>query len=222
MILTCPVCETQYFAADDTVAASGRKVRCAACGHHWTLEKPASAAVTGGPQAHEVYLSRKRARARRARGLARLVAWSLSLSLLAAAGVALVVMREDVVRVWPQAATTYARFGLVVNRFGLEIENLDFVRTFEGTTPILSVRGEAVNPGTRPRTAPEVRLILRNEYGESVGEHRVALPQPEVAPAERQVFATVIVNPPVDTYTIDVSFVPPGAPAAPAESDSTP
>jgi hypothetical protein len=26
----------------------------------------------------------------------------------------------------------------------------------------------------------------------------------------------------VDTYTIDVSFVPPGAPAAPAESDSTP
>lgn len=212
MILTCPACETQYFAADQTVAAAGRKVRCAACGHQWTLERPANTAPSG-PQAHEVYLSRKRARARRARGWARLLAWSLSFALLAGAGVGLVVMREEVVRIWPQSASTYARLGLPVNRFGLEIERLDFVRTFEGTTPILSVRGEAVNPGTRARPSPDVRLTLRDETGASVGEHLVSLPQPEVPAGQAVVFATVITNPPVDTYTIDVAFVPLTVPA---------
>src|SRR3984957_1774630 len=42
MILTCPECATGYFVEDDQIQASGRSVRCAACGHRWTAhpERP--------------------------------------------------------------------------------------------------------------------------------------------------------------------------------------
>lgn len=35
MILTCPSCGTQYAVKDGAIPESGRKVRCAACGHSW-------------------------------------------------------------------------------------------------------------------------------------------------------------------------------------------
>ena len=38
MILTCPHCETQYFADDSTIGESGRTVKCAACGGSWFVE----------------------------------------------------------------------------------------------------------------------------------------------------------------------------------------
>src|SRR5580692_4374952 len=57
MILTCPECATGYFVQDDQVQASGRTVRCAACGHRWTAhpERPLElvAADQGGALAKE-------------------------------------------------------------------------------------------------------------------------------------------------------------------------
>lgn len=39
MILKCPSCEAKYQIADGAIGASGRNVRCAACGHYW-FQKP--------------------------------------------------------------------------------------------------------------------------------------------------------------------------------------
>src|SRR5690242_16227163 len=55
MILTCPECATGYFVEDDQIRATGRPVRCAACGHRWTampegpLELVPAAADDGAP-----------------------------------------------------------------------------------------------------------------------------------------------------------------------------
>jgi predicted Zn finger-like uncharacterized protein len=43
MILTCPSCATQYVVKDGAIPASGRQVRCAACGHSWRQEADAPA-----------------------------------------------------------------------------------------------------------------------------------------------------------------------------------
>lgn len=50
MIITCPSCSARYNVADTAISAQGRKVKCAACGHHWLQMssgeiKPADAAT---------------------------------------------------------------------------------------------------------------------------------------------------------------------------------
>lgn len=37
MIATCPACDKRYRLADDAVPANGRTLRCAVCGHGWTV-----------------------------------------------------------------------------------------------------------------------------------------------------------------------------------------
>jgi predicted Zn finger-like uncharacterized protein len=44
MILTCPSCGTQYVVKDGAIPATGRQVRCKACGHSWR-EVPGGAAA---------------------------------------------------------------------------------------------------------------------------------------------------------------------------------
>jgi predicted Zn finger-like uncharacterized protein len=64
MILTCPSCGTQYVVKDGAIPASGRQVRCKACGHSWRavpetasadepLEQPSEAPVPQDPVAEE-------------------------------------------------------------------------------------------------------------------------------------------------------------------------
>lgn len=205
MILTCPSCGTQYFAADETLIGEGQRVRCPACGHQWTLESRTGTAP-GAPQAHEVYLSRKRQRARRARGTARVVAWAFGFTVFLAAAAGAVLYRNEIVRYWPRSATAYERVGLQVNRFGLEIGNVSTTRTFDGTTPILTVRGEAVNITRIAQPAARVRIGMRSETGEEIGAVSAALDTAEVPAGQSASFSITIPNPPVEAYSLDVSF----------------
>jgi predicted Zn finger-like uncharacterized protein len=63
MILTCPSCGTQYVVKDGAIPASGRQVRCKACGHSWRAvpetgsadqsEQPSEAPIPQDPVAEE-------------------------------------------------------------------------------------------------------------------------------------------------------------------------
>lgn len=205
MILTCPSCETQYFAADESLVGEGRNVRCTACGHQWVVETESRSPAT--PQAHEVYLARKRSRAKKARSLARTIAWATSAVLFVGGIGGAILMRNEVVAVWPQSASAFEMLGLEVNPFGFEIATVTPNRTFDGTTPILNVSGRAQNVTRITRTTPRVRIGMLDERGREIASLVTDLERDTVGAGETVGFSTVITEPPAEAFRLDVSFV---------------
>jgi len=213
MILTCPSCGTQYFADDDSIGDSGRSVKCAACGHSWHvhgsggIEEDVPATVAGG--AHEAYRERVRERKRRKSRLAATSAWLVSASVFMVFVGGLVLFRNDVVRVWPEAARAYKVAGLDVNRFGLDFTSVDASRTFDGTMPILTITGTVTNVSTIAQPGSNVRIGLRDEVGAEVASLIAPMDRTEIAPGDIATFETRLENPPIEAFDLELSFVAP-------------
>lgn len=230
MILVCPSCDTRYFAADSSVGKEGRKVRCTACGHSWfatadaeggiatgddvgltreqveRLRQTAAAGAAGNAGPHAEFRARKLERQRRNRAIAAFSAWAIGFILFGSAAASAVVFRNQVAEAWPKTASIYKMVGLGVNRFGLDFENVTARRSFDGTTPVLTVAGAAVNQGDAERPAPKIRVSLRDEAGAEVGVWSDDLPAESIKPGEKVEFTTRIVAPPVDTFRLAVTF----------------
>lgn len=210
MILTCPECETQYFADDATIGDSGRTVKCAACGHSWYVgpeggPKPGPAAATG---AHEAYRLKVRERRRRKSRSVALMSWIITTAVAATIVGGAILFRDQVARVWPQSATAFSAIGFEVNRFGLEFVDQSAERFFDGTTPILEVSGTVRNLSTETADAPHVRIILIDDAGAEVARFSAPI-QPGRIPGEAEArFTARLENPPFEAFELELSFIP--------------
>ena len=212
MILTCPKCDTQYFAEDSTIGDSGRNVTCAACGNSWFvrgdgLSAMDTAGTSGVAGAHEAYRKTVRDRRRRKSRTAALLSWLVSAVLFFSLGAAAIVFRNDVVRAWPQAASAYRMVGLSVNPFGFDFGIVEHSRTFEGTDPILTVTGEIENVTSGFKNSPDVRVALLDEFGREIATMRARATPDKVASGKSAKFVAVLNNPPVESYKLDLKFL---------------
>jgi predicted Zn finger-like uncharacterized protein len=246
MILVCPSCDTRYFADDAAIGKDGRRVRCVSCGHSWHAKieesgAPAPAEDTGltreqverlrqtaaansaaraGP--HAEFRAREHARRKRDRSRAAGIAWTAGFVVFAIIVGAAVLFRNEVADMWPRTAVLYRMVGLDVNRFGLVLENVGAKRSFDGTTPVLTVTGSAVNQGEERREAPQLRVVLRDEHGKEVKSWTDSLDVPSLGPGERVEFSSRFEAPPVETYRLSVTFAPmPGEVGGPAANETT-
>lgn len=235
MILVCPSCDTRYFADDASIGKEGRRVRCATCGHAWHAklpeeegQQPVQAEETGltreqverlrqtaaentkaraGP--HAEFRAREHAKRKRHRGRAVTIAWASSAAIFVVAVGAAILFRNEVAEAFPKAASIYRLVGLEVNRFGLTFENVEAKRTFDGTTPVLTVSGAVVNGSEERLDTPQLRVTLKDEGGNTVQSWTDNFSVPSLGPAERTEFASRFEAPPVETYRLTVSFVRP-------------
>ncbi|KJS34887.1 MAG: hypothetical protein VR74_18475 [Hyphomonas sp. BRH_c22] len=209
MILTCPSCETQYFADDSTIGESGRTVKCATCGHSWFVrpEGVAGHEHAAAPAAHEVYRERVREQRRRKSRFAAMVSWIVTAALFFTLGLAAIIFRNDVVKFWPESATAYKRIGFSVNRFGLEFENIERSRTFNDTIPVVTVSGRAVNVARSTVDTPAVRVSLMDERGKEVALKFGSITPAELEAGETGTFRIVLEQAPMESFEIELSFI---------------
>lgn len=216
MILTCPSCDTQYFADDDTIGDSGRTVKCTACDHSWFVrpdgvavdpEEAGDAGVAAIEGAHEKYRQQVRERRRQRSRFAALMSWLVTASLFFSLGAGAVVLRNDVVKIWPESATAYRFVGLEVNRFGLDFIHRQAARTFDGTTPILTVEGEVENTSRTAQQTPKVRVSLHDEFNREVGEIYADIEPRRLDAGEIGTFSAKLENPPVASVSLNLQFV---------------
>ncbi|TGY90479.1 hypothetical protein E5163_05000 [Marinicauda algicola] len=225
MIVTCPSCDAKYRAEPEALARRHGRVRCAGCGHVWTvedealvLEQPAEAKPASEPEEpkkpHEVIRQRAEQRRKTARVATEGAGWAgvAALFLVVLAGAWL--FRVDVVQTFPRAANVYASVGVPVNPHGLEVADLAVERTQENGVPAIAIEGDVVNITGRVRETVPLRAALLDADGAILVEWTVLLESPELAGGALERFRTVLPDPPEGGAEVLVELAP-GASAEP-------
>jgi predicted Zn finger-like uncharacterized protein len=231
MILTCPECATGYFVQDDQIQASGRTVRCAACGNRWTAypEKPLELVASEeegalakapaddqagllepgsltGDELPRAFRNRAEEERRNRQAAVTGAAWTgIALLVVAVLGAG-AVFREQIVRAWPQTASIYATLGMPVNPTGLVLEHLQVQPSLEGSHPAYVVTGTIRNVVGRSVLAPPVRITLLNAQGKRVAGQITDWTDRRVPAGAMRRFRTAILDPPFSAITLSVDF----------------
>lgn len=244
MLVVCPSCETRYNLEGASFGPEGRRVRCTACGHSWLAKAPeegdtaisestglsraqverlrqaaiANASAPEGP--HAASRAREQIRRRQERRLAAGVAWAISIVVFSGIFVTALVFRNELAALWPRSASVFRLVGVEVNRYGLALEGVTAKRSFDGTTPVLTVRGALVNDTRRIREAPGIEVVLRDEADKTLLVWREALKVEAVASGRQVEFSTRIISPPPETFALTVTLAPPPDPASGPKQDA--
>ena len=124
-------------------------------------------------------------------------------ALLAAA----VVLRADVVRIWPQSASAFGLVGLAPNPTGLALEGIKADRILKDGHAALSVTGAIRNVSRSALIAPPLRITLTDSAGKTLAV-QIAKPDGVTIPVGAvRYFAVSIVDPPALARDMDVDFV---------------
>jgi hypothetical protein len=119
---------------------------------------------------------------------------------------ALIIMRNDVVRLLPGTAAFYKMVGLEVNLRGLAFKDLKITHeTVEGK-PVLVIEGMIVGETRKPVDLPRLRFSVRDAQGAEIYAWNAVLEQTVLQPGERAWFKSRLASPPAEGRNIDVRF----------------
>ncbi|MFB9268961.1 MJ0042-type zinc finger domain-containing protein [Bradyrhizobium erythrophlei] len=125
---------------------------------------------------------------------------------MAALIIALVVWRNDVVRLLPQTALFYKMVGLEVNLRGLAFKDIKITNETVDGKPVLVIEGVIVGQTRKPVELPRLRFAVRDAQGAEIYAWNAVLEQPVLRPGETAFFKSRLASPPPEGRNIDVRF----------------
>lgn len=232
MILTCPECATRYQTDAAAFQPSGRKVRCAKCGHVWLQEppQPEPAEIEIAPPVPEpAQPHQEAARAAYAPAVEQgyedvpPVAHRLPLDKLALAagwvGLAAAVLvigwsavsyRQEIATLWPQSSSLYSALGLKVNARGIAFTGVSRRYETEDDQVVLSVSGDIVNVSRREIPVPPVQVTLTGGDLRELYHWSFTPDATTLKPGQSVHFLTRLSNPPGAARHLQLQFADAG------------
>ena len=119
---------------------------------------------------------------------------------------ALIGLRDKIVRIAPLAAAPYAALGLPVNLDGLALSDVRSRVALEGARKVLLVEGEIVNLRRDANVAPPLALSVRGADGRDKYAWTTRAPKARLEPGEKIAFHARLVSPPEDGAEVLVHF----------------
>ncbi len=119
---------------------------------------------------------------------------------------ALIGLREKIVRFAPAAANVYAALGLPVNLAGLDLRSVRARIVMEGARKVLAIEGEIVNLRRNANPVPQVALTVRGEDGRDQYAWTTRAPKPKLEPGETMPFRARLASPPEKGADVLVRF----------------
>ena len=120
--------------------------------------------------------------------------------------IALLVWRNDVVRLLPQTALFYKMVGLDVNLRGLAIKDLKITSETVDGKPVLVIEGLITGQTGKPVDLPRLRFSVTDGQGAEIYAWNAVLEQPVLNPGEHAFFKSRLASPPPEGRNIDVRF----------------
>ena len=225
MLIDCPGCAKSYHVSRATLEPHGRNVVCPRCTAAWYVAAQAPETAVPDVATMEISaeaISRKlvcvnrvaeELPVRRRRddpafphlSISRAALFSLVPLALVMAGIG---YRNQVVRLWPRAATAYAAVGLPVNFRGFALHDVHVTLLDTGAEPVLGIEGEITNLKSTKNNVPPLRLSLRDAQSHEIYAWASDAPKPNLAAGETLAFRLRLVAPPAASYSLLVSFAP--------------
>lgn len=119
---------------------------------------------------------------------------------------ALIGMRERIVRVLPVATALYSAMGLKVDAIGLDLRGVTSKIVTEGQRKVLTVEGEIVNLRRSANRVPPMALAVRGADGRERYAWTAAAPKMRLSPGESVQFRARLASPPGDGADVLVRF----------------
>ena len=125
---------------------------------------------------------------------------------MGALAVALLVWRNDVVRLLPQTAAFYNMVGLEVNLRGLSFKDVKVSSENVEGKQVLVIEGVIVGQAKKPVELPRLRFSVRDAQGAEIYAWNAVLEQAVLKPGEKAWFKSRLASPPPEGRNIDVRF----------------
>jgi predicted Zn finger-like uncharacterized protein len=125
---------------------------------------------------------------------------------MGALAVALLVWRNDVVRLLPQTAAFYNMVGLDVNLRGLSFKDVRVTSENVEGKQVLVIEGVIVGQAKKPVELPRLRFSVRDAQGAEIYAWNAVLEQAVLKPGEKAWFKSRLASPPPEGRNIDVRF----------------
>jgi hypothetical protein len=119
---------------------------------------------------------------------------------------ALIGMRERIVRFAPAVAGAYAALGLPVNVAGLELRGVHSRMIMEGARKVLAIEGEIVNLRKEANAIPSLSLAVRGADGQDKYAWTARAPKPKLERGETVAFRARLASPPENGTDVFVRF----------------
>jgi predicted Zn finger-like uncharacterized protein len=120
--------------------------------------------------------------------------------------VALLIWRNDVVRLLPQTAAFYQLVGLEVNLRGLSFKDVKVSSESVEGKQVLVIEGVIVGQAKKPVELPRLRFSVRDAQGAEIYAWNAVLEQAVLKPGEKAWFKSRLASPPPEGRNIDVRF----------------
>ncbi len=125
---------------------------------------------------------------------------------MGALAVALLIWRNDVVRLLPQTAAFYRMVGLDVNLRGLLFKDVRVTSENVEGKQVLVIEGVIVGQAKKPVELPRLRFSVRDAQGAEIYAWNAVLEQAVLKPGEKAWFKSRLASPPPEGRNIDVRF----------------
>jgi predicted Zn finger-like uncharacterized protein len=132
---------------------------------------------------------------------------AIGLAAALAAVIAVLGLRESIVRMMPGLAGTYAAIGLPVNLRGLEFRGVKTTQEIQDGVPVLVIEGEVVNVARHPVEVPRVRIAVLGSSQQELYAWTTLLQRSILADNEKVAFRSRLASPPPNGKEVLVRFL---------------